>query len=318
VPAALVTGASRRAGIAAAAARVLARDGWDVPTTCWRPYDESEPWGSQPEEAEELVEELRALGVRAAVYEDDLADPAAPARILDAAEAAVGPLTALVNVHAHSETGGLVQVAAEQIDRHLAVNIRGTLLLSAEFVRRFRGEPGSGRIVSFGSGLPLKRRDRLRRQQGRDRVDYGVGRRRARPTRDHRQRNRPGADRHGLALGRARRSGRSGDPARTPRQAGGRRRAGRLPLLGARRMDHRAAPPLGRWLRVGANAAAWSRAALTPNPTSERASIRAPRRRAPARQARSRPSARRPPRRSRRRPGSPVGAARGRQCSRAP
>jgi len=55
VPAALVTGASRRAGIAAAAARALAHDGWDVATTCWRPYDESEPWGSRPEEAEELV-----------------------------------------------------------------------------------------------------------------------------------------------------------------------------------------------------------------------------------------------------------------------
>ena len=155
MPAALVTGASRRAGIAAAAARALAHDGWDVATTCWRPYDESEPWGSRPEEAEELVAELRALGVRAAVYEDDLADPAAPARILDAAEAAVGPLTALVNVHAHSETGGLVEAAAEQIDRHLAVNVRGTLLLSAEFVRRFRGEAGRGRIVSFASGLPL-------------------------------------------------------------------------------------------------------------------------------------------------------------------
>jgi 3-oxoacyl-[acyl-carrier protein] reductase len=153
--AALVTGASRRVGIAAAVARALARDGWDVATTCWRPYNETEPWGSRPEEAEELVEELQALGARAGLYEDDLADPAAPARVLDAAEAAVGPLTALVNVHACSEQGGLLEATPEQFDRHLAVNARATLLLAAEFARRFRGEHGSGRIVNFSSGLPL-------------------------------------------------------------------------------------------------------------------------------------------------------------------
>jgi 3-oxoacyl-[acyl-carrier protein] reductase len=35
------------------------------------------------------------------------------------------------------------------------VNARGTALLMAEFARRFRGEAGSGRIVTFSSGLPL-------------------------------------------------------------------------------------------------------------------------------------------------------------------
>jgi 3-oxoacyl-[acyl-carrier protein] reductase len=101
------------------------------------------------------VAELRALGARAAFHEDDLADPDAPGRILDAAERAVGPVRALVALHAHSEPGGLLETDAAQLDRHLAVNARGTALLLAEFVRRFSGPPGSGRIVTFTSAPPL-------------------------------------------------------------------------------------------------------------------------------------------------------------------
>ncbi len=139
--AALVTGATRSRGIAAAIAQALARDGWGVATTGWRPFDATEPWGSRAEEAEALISVLRGLGVAAGYHEDDLGDPAAPARILDAAERVVGPLAALVNVHTHSGLGGLLDTTPEDFDRHMAVNARGTLLLSAEFVRRFRGEP---------------------------------------------------------------------------------------------------------------------------------------------------------------------------------
>ena len=106
--AALVTGATRSRGIAAAIAQALARDGWGVATTGWRPFDATEPWGSRAEEAEALISVLRGLGVAAGYHEDDLGDPAAPARILDAAERVVGPLAALVNVHTHSGLGGLL------------------------------------------------------------------------------------------------------------------------------------------------------------------------------------------------------------------
>ena len=148
MPAALVTGVSRLRGIAAAVARSLAGEGWTVAGSGYRPYDETEPWGAEPD----APERLRAEGVLAAWNEDDLGDEAAPARVLAAAEQSVGPLTALVIVHTESRLGGVLDTTAEAFDRHMAVNARATLLLTAEFARRFRGEHGSGRIVAFTSG----------------------------------------------------------------------------------------------------------------------------------------------------------------------
>jgi 3-oxoacyl-[acyl-carrier protein] reductase len=147
VPAVLVTGATRTAGIAAAVARALASAGWDIATTGHRAYDE----GAHTHDAEEIVTELRERGVTAEFHEDDLADPAAPARLLAVAEKAVGPLTGLVNVHTESRLGGVLDATADDFDRHAIVNARSTLLLTAEFARRFRGEFGSGRVVNFTS-----------------------------------------------------------------------------------------------------------------------------------------------------------------------
>lgn len=141
--AALVTGATRRTGIAAAVVEALRRDGWSVATTGWRAYDASEPWGSEPHEAEQIG--------AGAFIEADLADPEAPAKVVAAAETEVGPLTALVAVHTESRLGEISDTDAADFDRHLAVNARSVLLLAAEFVRRFRGERGSGRIVAFTS-----------------------------------------------------------------------------------------------------------------------------------------------------------------------
>lgn len=155
MPAALVTGATRRAGIAAAIARRLALDGWDVAATGWRGFDASEPWGSRDEDADELVADLRSFGRQAAFQEEDLADPEAAHRVLDFAEDAVGPLDALVAVHTHSAAGSLEDTSEEEWDRHLDVNARGTFLLCAEFSRRWRGAAGSGRIVTFTSAPPL-------------------------------------------------------------------------------------------------------------------------------------------------------------------
>ncbi|RLT35576.1 MAG: SDR family oxidoreductase [Chloroflexi bacterium] len=151
---ALITGVSRRAGIGAALVAALAEAGADIFTTWWRPYDATMPWGSRDEEAEAILADARSLGVRAEGMEADLSDPAAPARIFDAAEAALGKVSILVNNATHSEHTPIETLCAADLDAHYAVNLRGTALLCAEFVRRYPGGTG-GRIVSFSSGQAL-------------------------------------------------------------------------------------------------------------------------------------------------------------------
>lgn len=154
-PVALVTGASRLNGIGAAVARALAGAGHDLFITYYRPYDREEGVPAPGDEATRLLAQLQALGVNAAGREIDLADPAAPERVLAAAEAALGPVSVLVNNAAYSVRDGIEHLDAELLDRHYAVNVRAMALLCAAFVRRYRETRDAhacGRIINLSSG----------------------------------------------------------------------------------------------------------------------------------------------------------------------
>ena len=116
---------------------------------------------------DKVMQSLRALGSDAASFECDLADPVAPARIFDRAEAALGPVDVLINNATHWENDTFNPVTdakdwggrstpmtdAAKIDRHLAVNVRATALLIAEFARRHAARGASwGRIIGITTG----------------------------------------------------------------------------------------------------------------------------------------------------------------------
>jgi 3-oxoacyl-[acyl-carrier protein] reductase len=151
---AIVTGVSRPKSIGAAVCRVLASCGVDIFFTHWLSYDRLLGYEADEERLAVLEEELRGYGVHVQSAEIDLVLPDSPTRVLDLASEHAGAPTILVNNAAHWSGGGIDTMNADVLDAHYAVNVRGMVLLCAEFVRRYPGGPG-GRIINLSSGQAI-------------------------------------------------------------------------------------------------------------------------------------------------------------------
>ncbi len=153
---ALVTGMSRRAGIATAVVERLLADGLNVMASGWTPHDAEMPWGVDPLGGQRLAEELGGAG-DLAYQEADLSDPATPQRLVEASIKRFGRIDAVVAVHARSsEGGGLDSVTVEELDECWQVNTRGSLLLAKAFGAAFEGHDSPGRVVFFTSGQHIE------------------------------------------------------------------------------------------------------------------------------------------------------------------
>ncbi len=153
-PVALVTGVGRRQGIGAAICRELARNGWDVCFTWWGVADRANAWGDDERFGNTFGAELESVGRRTLGIEADLSDIATPTLLVSQCRERLGEISLLVNNAAVSEQGGIGEVTAASIDRHFAVNVRGMLLLTQEYVQQFRRGSG-GRIINLTSGQSL-------------------------------------------------------------------------------------------------------------------------------------------------------------------
>lgn len=148
---ALVTGVSRGVGIGAAVARMLAADGHRLLLTGLPDYDAAQPYGGDPQGVPTLLAEL---GGRADHVTADLLTPDAPAALVAEAVRRHGRLDTVVAVHAYSTHTPFGSLDATEIDRHLLVNVRATLLLAEAFAAAHTCGDG-GRLVLFSSGQRL-------------------------------------------------------------------------------------------------------------------------------------------------------------------
>lgn len=138
--AALVTGSSR--GIGLAAAEALASAGFDVAIN--GPADDAELAAA--------AESVRKHGGKVSTVVADVGDIGGHAAMLDAAEAAIGPLSTLVNNAGVSvlSRGDVLDVTEASYDRCLTVNAKAMFFLSQAFARRLvQRDRGDGRFYSL-------------------------------------------------------------------------------------------------------------------------------------------------------------------------
>ncbi len=128
---ALVTGGSR--GIGKGIALALAEKGFAIAVNALE----------RDAELDNTLSELRTLGVEAAPVIGDVSDIARREALLDEAEAAIGPLTTLVNNAGVSvmSRGDILNVTPESYDRCQAVNARGLFFLTQAWAARILSRP---------------------------------------------------------------------------------------------------------------------------------------------------------------------------------
>ncbi len=135
---ALVTGAT--SGLGRRFAQTLAAAGASV-VAC----------GRRVERLDEVVAEIEAAGGRAVAVPLDVSDAEAIPGAVDAAEAAFGTVTILVNNAGIPDAQRAHKMSLELIDAVLDTNVRAVFVLSCEVARRLIAAEQPGRIVNIAS-----------------------------------------------------------------------------------------------------------------------------------------------------------------------
>lgn len=151
---AIITGVTRLKGIGKAICTELAKQGNDIFFTYYRDYDRTMPWGVDDNEPDLIQKEIESFGVRCAKRELDLSKTESVELLFNQVEKLLGNPSILVNNAAYSTHTDIDNLTSDELDKHYFVNQRGTILLSLEFIRRFKLEK-FGRIINLTTGQSL-------------------------------------------------------------------------------------------------------------------------------------------------------------------
>lgn len=135
---AIVTGGSRSIG--AAIARRLAAQGAKVAIT----------YNASPDKADAVVREIEAAGGRAIALRADAGNPEAVRSAVSAVAERLGRIDILVNNAGISVLGEPTEIAFEDFQRILAVNVTGLFVATQEALRHMGS---GGRIIHIGSSM---------------------------------------------------------------------------------------------------------------------------------------------------------------------
>jgi NAD(P)-dependent dehydrogenase (short-subunit alcohol dehydrogenase family) len=136
----LITGASQ--GLGRQFARVLAGNGAAVVLAA-----------RQVAKLKSLEDEIRAKGGRAAAVQMDVTDTASITKAVDTAEAALGPVTVLVNNAGIAVERLAVEQTEADWDAVIGANLKGAYFTATEVARRMIARKQEGNIVNIASVL---------------------------------------------------------------------------------------------------------------------------------------------------------------------
>ena len=135
---AIVTGASRSIG--AAIAKRLAQEGATVVIT----------YNASPDKANQVAAAIEAAGGKAVALQADAGNPSAMRAAVAAVAERFGRIDILVNNAGISVLGAPTDIAFEDFERILAVNVTGVFVATQEALRHMGA---GGRIVHIGSSM---------------------------------------------------------------------------------------------------------------------------------------------------------------------
>ena len=159
---ALISGANNPQGIGATVALALAREGARVVLVykrIERPFDKAKTdvngqdryYAANAGGADEVVEKLEEIGADYLVIESDITDESTVKEIYKKAVKKYGKVDILVNNAADGDMDGydtIEKITQSVIDDTFAVNVRGTLMMTHEFVK---GRGDYGRVINLST-----------------------------------------------------------------------------------------------------------------------------------------------------------------------